>query len=337
MLELKRLTIDSHDINANVMTTFLPEEATLPLVIKPIVPELDLIAWAASQQDWLQKQILKYGAILFQGWQLSTIQQLEQVVQSVSGQAMEYRERSSPRSSVGDNIYTSTNHPAAWSIFPHNEHSYSKTFPLKLYFYCSIPATTGGETLLVDARKVRDRISQKTQDKFREKGWMYVRNFGNGIGLPWQTVFMTDDKREVEDHCERAAIEYEWMDDDRLRTRQVRPVFASHPLTNESLWFNHATFFHISTMEDPIRSSLITQFAEEDLPNNTYYGDGSRIEPEVIIELKAAYTAEMVPLKWQMADLIILDNMLTAHARAPYSGPRAIWFAMAEPVTRNDL
>jgi hypothetical protein len=85
------------------------------------------------------------------------------------------------------------------------------------------------------------------------------------------------------------VIEFEWKPGDRLRTRQVREPMLRHPHTKELTWFNHITFFHISTLEPNLREAIMADFDEADYPNNTYYGDGSRIEPEVIEELREAY------------------------------------------------
>jgi alpha-ketoglutarate-dependent taurine dioxygenase len=245
---------------------------------------------------------------------------------------MAYRERSSPRTKVGENIYTSTDYPATESIFPHNEHSYSNHFPLKLFFWCEIAAQQGGETPLGDTRKIYTRIPSGIREKFSEKGWMFVRNYNSGFGLPWQTVFQTEEKAVVEEYCRKADIMWEWPEEGKLRTRQVRSAIARHPYTQELVWFNHATFFHVTTLKPSIASALRANYAEDELPNNTFYGDGSPIPEEVMAVLRQAYVDEMVSFPWQPGDVILIDNMLVAHARAPYAGPRRILFAMAEPM-----
>jgi alpha-ketoglutarate-dependent taurine dioxygenase len=166
---------------------------------------------------------------------------------------------------------------------------------------------------------------------------MLTRNFGEGCGLSWQTVFQTTSKQEVEAVCSRAGIETEWKGGSRLKTRQVRRAVARHPQTSESVWFNHATFFHISTLEPTTREILLSQFSEEDLPYNTYYGDGSPIEASVLDELRAAYRQEAVEFSWQKGDALMIDNMLTAHGRNPYSGPREIIVGMSEPCSRETV
>ncbi|MCA1566191.1 MAG: TauD/TfdA family dioxygenase [Acidobacteria bacterium] len=312
-------------------------ESRLPLVIQPAVEDLSLARWAGRNRDYVAARLSDHGALLFRGFGARGVSDLEQFVEAVSGQPMEYRERSSPRSQVSDRVYTSTDHPPDQSIFLHNEHSYAQTFPLKLFFSCVQSAPQGGNTPLADTRKVFERIAPRVRERFIEKKWMYVRNFGDGFGLPWQKVFQTADKAAVETYCRRTGVECEWKDGDRLRTRQVRPVVARHPQTGATVWFNHATFFHVTTLEPQVRRALLDEFAEQDLPNHTYYGDGSPIEDDVMDELRAAYTRETMTFQWQDGDVILLDNMLTSHGREPFAGQRKILFAMAEPYTRTDL
>lgn len=307
----------------------------LPLVICARRNDLDPVAWASANQPVLAKHLLKHGAILLRGFGLNRPEQFRQLVESVSGEALPYRERSSPRSRVIENIYTSTDYPSDQSIFPHNEHSYAITFPQKLFFWCEIAAQQGGETPLADTRRILARIDPKVVDRFREKGWLYVRNYTPHFGLSWQTAFQTDDRARVETYCRDADIECEWTADG-LRTRQKRPAVATHPVSNEPVWFNHATFFHISSVEPELRRQLLAMYDERDLPNHTYYGDGSPIEDWVVQHLRDAYLNELVSFPWQTGDVVIIDNMLAAHAREPYVGPRRILFAMAEPYTRTD-
>ena len=71
-------------------------------------------------------------------------------------------------------------------------------------------------------------------------------------------------------------------------------------------------------------------FREEDLPRNVYYGDGSRLEDGVVAEISEVYKQLAVRFQWQPGDVVMLDNMLVAHARDPFEGARKILVAMAE-------
>jgi alpha-ketoglutarate-dependent taurine dioxygenase len=309
----------------------------LPLLITPAGEGVDLIAWAASNGNYVGERLLAHGGILFRGFGVETSNEFERFIAAVSGEALEYSERSSPRSRVaaGSNIYTSTDYPASQSIFVHNENSYKRSFNLKIFFFCETPSASGGETPIADCRNVHERIPAEVRNRFVEKKWMYVRNYGDGFGLDWRTAFQTTDQKAVEDYCRRNGIEAEWTADGRLRTYAVLPAVIEHPHTGETVWFNHATFFHVSTLEPSIQEGLLAGVEKEtDLPTNTYYGDGSPIEPESLEVLRDAYRRETVSFPWRRGDILLLDNILAAHGRAPYEGTRRILVGMTELINR---
>src|SRR5688572_14881255 len=121
-------------LSSLIKLSYLPEGATLPLVIEPAVRGIDLTAWAASQQEFIEKRLLEHGGILFRNFNIRNASAFEQFINAVSGAPLEYNERSSPRSQVSGNIYTSTDHPANQQIFLHNENSYQHTWPMKIFF-----------------------------------------------------------------------------------------------------------------------------------------------------------------------------------------------------------
>ena len=308
-----------------------PDRA-VPLLVEPSISALDPVSWAAHNRDFIEASLRKHGGILFRNFNLKTSEQFAGFMAAIADELLDYNERSSPRTQVSDHVYTSTDYPAAHSIFVHNENSYQQRWPMKIFFFCETPAESGGETPIADCRRVYAGLPAHIKERFKEKKWMYLRNFGDGFGLPWRTVFQTDDRAAVEEHCRRNGIDVKWKSDDRLRLRAVRHAIHRHAYTGEEVWFNHATFFHVSTMEPAIRDALLAEVSEDDLPTNSYYGDGSPIEPEVLEELRQRYDAETVSFPWQRGDTLLLDNMTVAHGRAPYTGPRKILVGMAQQV-----
>lgn len=315
-----------------VTTRFLRPGQELPLVIEPKNKTLDLCDWMEKNRQSIDQDLRKYGAILFRNFGIDTIARFDQAAKSIAGELLEYKERSSPRTQISGNIYTSTDYPPERYIFLHNENSYQRRWPLKIFFCCITAARQRGATPIADVRKVASHIPEEIKEKFRQKKVMYARTFGQGLGLTWEVVFQTTDKVAIEEHCREDGIEVEWLSGNRLRTRAVREAFRMHPRTGEWLWFNHATFFNISSREPEVRDSLLALFKEDELPTNSYYGDGSSIEPEVLEILREAYHKETITFPWEKGDVMLLDNMMVAHGREPFSGPRKVAVGMAEPV-----
>lgn len=313
-----------------IETSYLQPETLLPLVIQPTVDELSLSGWAKNNRSLIETQLLKHGGILFRGFKVDNVTEFEQFIKAISGELLEYSYRSTPRSHVSGNIYTSTEYPAAQSIPLHNEMSYSRNWPMKIAFFCVKKAQYGGETPIADSRQVFDRLDAKIKNKFLLHRVMYVRNYGEVLDLPWQNVFNTNNKSEVEYYCYKSGIELEWKDGDRLKTRQICQAVATHPQTAEKVWFNQAHLFHISNLEPTVREQLLADFKEEDLPRNAYYGDGSLIEASVLEEIRQTYQQEAIIFPWQERDVLLLDNMLAAHGRMPFTGSRKIVVGMAE-------
>jgi len=170
-----------------------------------------------------------------------------------------------------------------------------------------------------------------------QKGIMYIRNYGEGLGLSWQKVFRTEMKEEVERYCQKESIDFEWKGEDHLRTRLIRPAVLKHPQTGEWVWWNQATHWHPSCLDKDVRTALLTLFSEEDVPRNCFYGDGSPIEDETIAAICQAYQEVEVSFPWKQGDILMLDNMLAAHARNPYEGPRKLYVSMGDMCTLNDL
>ena len=318
---------------AVVRSGYLDEGERFPLVMEPGVEGVNLAGWAAGNREQLEAELLRHGAILFRNFNVSAVSQFEQFARAVSPDLLDYNERAAPRTEISRKIYTSTEYPADQHIPLHHEMSYSHNWPTKIWFYCDQPAQHGGETPIASDRKVFGMINPKIKEKFIRKKILYVRNYGEGVDLPWQEVFQTSDRSLVEGYCRKARMEFEWKDGDRLRTRQLRPATVIHPKTGDTLWFNHAHMFHTSNLDPHVRQSLLAEFQEDELPRNAFYGDGSPIESSLLEEIREVYQEAAVVFPWQKGDILMLDNFLASHGRRPFVGPRRVLVGMAELFT----
>ncbi|MGA9771372.1 MAG: TauD/TfdA family dioxygenase [Blastocatellia bacterium] len=315
-----------------VKTSRLLSEHAIPLLIEPGLEGADLVAWASSNRELVETLLWKNKALLFRNFAIRSVSQFKEFVLATSdGNLLEYRDRSSPRYEVADGVYISTIYPNDQEIHLHNEGTYWTTWPLKIYFCCLQVPDQGGETPIADVSNVYKSIDPKIRQQFIEKQVMYVRNYNDGFALPWQEVFQTTSKSEVESICRERQIEIQWKDNDRLRTRQIRQAVRLHPKTGEPVWFNHAAFFHLAAREQEVQEALSSMFSEGDLPFMTAYGDGSPIEQSVAESIQQAYRNEKVIFGWQQGDILLLDNMSVAHGRQPFVGERQVIVAMAEP------
>ncbi len=317
-------------------------EQSLPVVIHPDQVDGDLLSWVAPRRDEIERMLLIHGAILFRGFKLrrqhpTDLSDLETFATMTGGPLMGYQDRATKRSQVEGKVLTSTDTPRRYHIPMHNESSYAGTWPLRIVFHCAKAAQSGGCTPLADSRRVYQQLSPRVRERFAQRGVLYVRNFGNGPGMSWRDGFQVQTREELEAYCRSAGIEFEWLDGDRLRTRQRCRADAVHPRTGEPVWFCHATVLHVTALDPTLRDTLLRQFGEENLPSNTYYGDGTPIETETLDHIRQVYEAQTVRFDWQEGDSLLLDSMLVAHARDPFVGERKIVAILSVPTTWDDV
>jgi alpha-ketoglutarate-dependent taurine dioxygenase len=301
----------------------LPETTTAP------APGADLAAYLRSAEGEVEKVLQASGAVLFRGFAVASAADFQRVVTAMSPVLLPYTYRSTPRTEEATGVYTSTEYPPDQEIPMHNENSYAHAWPLKLWFFCPQPARAGGATPLADSRRVAERLDPVLVQRFADRGVQYIRNYRAGMDLPWQEVFQTSNRGQVEQFCRGAGIEFEWHGDE-LRTCQTLPATARHPVTGETVWFNQAHLFHPSALDEDSRAALLALFGEAGLPRDARYGDSSLIAEEDLAAIRAAYQDEMVDVNWQQGDVLLIDNMLAAHGRRPYTPPRKVLVAMTD-------
>lgn len=306
-------------------------EKGLPLIVRCTSQRTNLSEWVRGNRGFVDEKLGVHGALLFRGFAVAAQGDFEAFVDAVAPKRLDYVYRSTPRSVVGENIYTATEYPRQATIPLHCENAYQRDWPTKLMFCCLEPAQQGGETTLGNMLRITKRLGKEIVEEFAERKVMYVRNLGAGVDLPWETVFQTNRREDVEQYCRSHGIELEWKKDGGLRTRQVCQGVATHPCTKDLVWFNQAHLFHVSALDSKIRSAMLRLFKEEDLPRNSYYGDGSAIGEPVLERIRGAFVRETVAYPWQAGDVMLVDNMLAAHGRSPFTGPRRVLVAMAEP------
>jgi hypothetical protein len=330
-LTKRRLVVQTTDDLVEIQTAAVHEGNAIA-VITCRAATIDLQAWCADHRARLLDLRQRHGGILMRGFAIGGADGLREILLALGDQPMPYVERSSPRTRVATDVYTSTEYAASQTILPHCENSYANQWPLHVAFYCRVPASQGGETPIADCRGVLGSLDPAIVAEFRTRGIRYVRNFHPGLGLSWHEVFGVQTRGEIEDYCRRWRYGFEWTADQVLRTWRDAPAVVLHPATREPTWFNHAAFFHVSALPPDIAAGLLQRYAPESLPNHTFFGDGGVIDKQIVAAILDAYRANTRAFPWQAEDLLLLDNMLMAHGRAPFVGARSVLVGMSNKI-----
>ncbi|HVR98011.1 MAG TPA: amino acid adenylation domain-containing protein [Thermoanaerobaculia bacterium] len=318
-----------------VKTEYLQPGSTFPLVVRPNLGDIDLPGWAQDSRDFIDTQLAKHGAILFRGFNVTSVTEFERFAKSVCNELFdEYGDL--PREQESASVYHSTPYPNEKTILFHNESSHMHRWPSRQFFYCVKPSEQGGETPIVDCRRMYEALPPEVIQRLEEKQLMYVRNFTEGLDVSWRDFFHTDDPGKVEEYCRAAGMEIEWTSDG-LRTRQICPAVITHPKTGEKVFFNQVQLHHVSCLDPEVREAVLSLFPLESLPRNVLYGDGTPIEDSVMEVIGETYWRLAASFPWQKGDVIMLDNMLVAHARNPFVGTRKIVVAMGDMINASDV
>ena len=306
-----------------------PAGSALPVMITPPPSGQSLLDAREPLEERIEAALASVGGVLLRGFEVPSVDAFREFAASFGQPLLSYDFGSTPRTAVGGGVYTSTEYPAHQHIPLHSEQAYTREWAMKIWFHCVTAAENGGETPIADTRAVYRDMPESIRERFAP-GILYVRNYGD-FDVPWQQVFNTEDRATVEAYCRRTGIQWQWQDDGGLRTRQLCQGIERHPHTGDTVWFNQAHLFHISSQPPEVRETLEELLGIDNLPRNVYYADGRPIADSVVAEIREVLARQSVIFPWRAGDVLMLDNMLAAHGRTPFAGQRKVVVAMAQP------
>ncbi|MDQ0590035.1 non-ribosomal peptide synthetase [Variovorax paradoxus] len=319
-----------------VKTSFLSADREFPLVVEAMGSDFDALAWVRGHRDFVDDALARHGGLLFRNFGLQTPQDFEAFAENVEPELYgSYGDL--PKKEGGRRTYRSTPYPERQMILYHNESSHMERWPRKQWFYCELPSPVGGATPIVDCREMLRRLPAEIVEAFERKALTYVRTFTPHLDVSWRDFFKTDQRVEVEARLTAGGVEWRWLDPDTLQTRTHCPAVMKHPLTGERVFFNQVQLHHPACLEADVREDLLALVGTERMPRYVCYGDGTPIDDETMAIVGRTYEACAVRFDWRKGDVVMLDNMLAAHARDPYQGPRKIVVAMGAMFERATL
>jgi alpha-ketoglutarate-dependent taurine dioxygenase len=300
----------------------------IPLV-EPAALDVALPDWLHRNRAQVDATLHRHGAILFRDFHDGSIEKFEEIALAICPDLFrEYGDL--PREGESDQIYKSTPYPASRSILFHNESSHLGSWPMRQFFSCLQAADEGGQTPIVDCRRVYRRLRPELVEEFARRRLRYVRNFIDSFDVSWSRFYDTEDPQVVERKCRESGTQFAWGADGTLRTWLVTDAVMRHPRTGETVFFNQLSLHHSSCLDPSMRHALRDLFGEDGMPRNVYWGDGEPIPDDVVTEVREVLDRESVQFPWRNGDVLVLDNMLVAHARRPFTGPRKVVVALGD-------
>ena len=325
------------------MTTIFGD-STLEIDLQPGRPPMlrapssgDASAWAAEHREALRAAVVEHGSVLIRGLGLRDAPEVGSVFRRLANGLMEEKEAFAPRSAYSDGVYSSTKWPANQQMCMHHELSYRLEFPGLMLFACLAAPTRGGATTVANSATVLESLPGDLVGRFEQHGWLLTRTYNDEIGASYAEAFGTDDRGAIESYCRSNAIGFEWQPDDGLRTWQRRSAVVRHPVTGQRCWFNQIAFLNEWTLAPEIREYLVDVYGADGLPFNTWFGNGDPIGADVVDLLNEVYEANTAREPWQAGDLLLVDNIRTAHSREPFEGSREVLVALADRVNLAEV
>lgn len=301
------------------------------------VAAADLDSWLTDNAGRLDALLADVGAVLVRGLDLTDLIQFRLLAQRICAPLMSANKEHRAVDGA-DDVQTPVEFPATEKLLWHTENSFNLEWPTRLAFGCAIRAERGGDTPTVDGRAVLAGMSTEMRDRFSAAGITYVRRLGLDVGLDWRQLYLTEDRYQVAELCRASDTEFEWSQDgEMLTTWQTRPAVVRHPITEEPVWVGQPLHWHPAALTGTLRHDLAELYGEQNLPRTCLFGNGDPIPDSFIDELVALCARHEDTVPWQTGDVLVVDNLLRAHARNSYLGERKLLVAVGAPVDCRSL
>jgi len=318
----------------------------MPLVYEPSRPlqREEFKELVQEELPSIKESVKKYGCVLFRDCPIDGLEDFNETVDLLDiGQKLNYIGGDSPRTKVKGAVYTSTEAPPGIKIPLHNELSFQKNFPKHICFYCDTPSRTGGETFVGDARKIYQDVDPSVRDRFEKGRLKYIsRYYHKSFVMDWMNriqrghknwvdVFETDLKEEVEKRCHEKNFDLKWLKNDWLEISQVGPTWLVHPETQEKVWFNQIHLYDYNPKFIGLWRYLgLKMFycRKDTLVHEAKFVNGKKIPRSDLYHVMDVLDKHSVYFPWKRGDMMVCDNILAMHGRAPFTGSRRILTAM---------
>jgi alpha-ketoglutarate-dependent taurine dioxygenase len=299
-------------------------------------------AWIAEHKPAIEQIIVEAGAVVLRGFPIGDSAAFDHLISLFPSTAFDYSGGATPRERVEGRVFEATRAPPEMKITLHQEMAYLPRYPMRLAFYCNRAPLTGGETIIADMRAFDRRIDRTFRARVRDLGVLYTRNFrppgtstGNAVfdavHRCWTDAFSTQDPASAEAQCHAIGLETEWRADGSLTTRYRGQGVLAHPSTGQEIWFNQLAqqrFWSPGNLGAALSAEFQRLYGGKPKPYAACYGNGEEVDDADIDALFPIYDDLTIAFPWNDGDVMILDNIFTAHGRNPFTGARNVQVAL---------
>lgn len=223
----------------------------------------------------------------------------------------------------------------------HNEMTHHVNFPKNMAFTCIDPAPFGGETTIHDCAKAYELLSEEMKEKVTNRNVIvkkrYVADTTDLKYISWkQAVGEGATIAEVMTHFTSIGYECEHIKEEE--NGQVIDIIEVSLLRPMVYHYDDKTCLHISMI--PLTPFWYNQvWANTTPPLRVTWDNHEPLSYEEFHELdKTVLSARLRYDGWRKHDVLVVDNLRTAHGRLPYIGERVMTGQMAQPAqfVQND-
>lgn len=317
----------------------------------------DLVELVETHLEELRATLRTAGAVLFRGFGLRDPEVFREAAELLGGPLDGGYEGPSPRHALSRGIFTASDVSPLVVVPEHSEMSYLRTLPRHLFLWCVEPSPVGGETTVVDARRVLERLSPEAIEPLLRGPLRIRRRHARPSGfhdpfelVRWNAAFGTEDRDVLLERTRALEFRAELRADGSLVLEHDQPAVRPHPETGEEAWLNHLLVFHSSTPAAVLSSAAtrerdpraillsplghayrpLSRLLGREVATDVHLADGTPIPDATVRHVREVVDELAYPHAWEAGDFLVVDNHLALHGRRPYRGRRDVRVAWSK-------
>lgn len=324
--------------DSGVSTASVPGQQThgdsqFPYVLQcgPGVSSLaDAIEWVRSKRDALLKAASHHGAVLFRGFPLRTAEDFDAFIAAFDQANFPYRKSLSNAVRVNrtERVFSANEAPPDVQIFFHHEMAQTPIYPARIAFFCEIAAEEGGATPICRSDVLYDRLAVEFPQFVRDcesKGLQYTNvmpgenDANSGMGRSWKSTLEVDSREAAEARLRELNYTWEWLPDGCLKATTPSLPAVKTTESGRKVFFNQL-----------IAAWCGWKDSRNDPSQAIRHGDGTPLDGAAVARAVEIAEELAFDVAWQAGDAVLIDNVVTMHARRRFRGTRKVLASLME-------